>query len=73
LREIEPLSLALSGLAETGLTALAHIERGEKAAPEWSERSRDSLAAAAKPMAHAELAVVRAVGRLVEACSGPAG
>ncbi len=69
LREIEPLSLALAEAAEIGLAALAHIERGEKAAREWSERSRARLAAAARPMAHAELAVVRAVVRLVEACA----
>ncbi len=71
LREIEPLSLALAEVAEIGLAALAHIEKGEKASREWSERSRARLAAAAKPMAHAELAVVRAVNRLVEACAEP--
>jgi len=73
LKEIEPLSLTLAEAAETGLTALAHIEKGEKPSPDWAEGGRGKLNEAAKPMAHAELAVVRAVGRLLEACAGPAG
>ena len=72
LKEIEALSLTLAEAAETGLTALAHIEKGEKPSPDWAESSRRKLNEAGKPMAHAELAVVRAVGRLLEACAGPA-
>jgi hexosaminidase len=73
LREIEPLSLALADAARTGLTALDHLESGERPSPEWVELSRKRLAEAGRPMAHAELAVVRAIGKLLEACAGPAG
>ena len=70
LREVEPLSLALSGLSEAGLEALAYLASGEKPDPKWTEAKAALLAAAGKPMAHAELAVVAAVEKLVKAAAG---
>jgi len=72
LREIEPLSRGLAVAAAAGLEALDQLARGERASQEWTESRRRELAEAAKPAAHAALAVVEGLGRLIEACaSGP--
>jgi hexosaminidase len=70
LGEIEPLSLGLSRVSEVGLDALGHLARGEAEPAAWAEGCRKVLAEASAPAAHAELAVIKAVGRLVEACGG---
>ncbi len=44
--------------------------QGRGPAAAWAEEQRRVLADAAKPAAHAELVVVKAIGRLVEACAG---
>ena len=44
--------------------------RARASRPPGSEEQRKVLAEAAKPAAHAELVVVKAIGRLVEACAG---
>jgi hexosaminidase len=72
LREIEPLSSGLAKVSEVGLEALDHLATGEFQPPAWAAEKNAVLAEAAKPSAHAELAVVKAVGRLVGACSGEA-
>ncbi len=72
LREVEGLSLALEQVSGTGIEALAILASGKPAEKEWLEAKKSLLADAAKPRAHAELAVVKAVGRLVEACAGAA-
>jgi len=70
LREIEPLSLNLARACGSGLEALACLEKGEGQPAAWAEERARLLAEAAKPAAHAELVVVKAIGRLVEACAG---
>lgn len=72
LREIEPLSLNLSRVCQIGLEALGHLAKGEGQPASCAEERAKTLTEAAKPAAHAELAVVKAVGRLVEACAGKA-
>ncbi|MBE0713235.1 MAG: family 20 glycosylhydrolase [Candidatus Aminicenantes bacterium] len=71
LREIEPLSLGLARACEVGLEALDLIMRGERQPAAWAEEKGKILAEAAKPAAHAELAVISAVTKLVAACAGP--
>ena len=70
LREIEPLSLGLFRACEVGLEALSHLSKGEGRPASWAEERGQVLAEAAKPAAHAELAVVKAIAKMVEACAG---
>jgi hexosaminidase len=72
LREVEPLSLSLARACEIGLEALGHLAKGEGQPPSWVQEKNAALAEASKPAAHAGLAVVAAIGRLVEACGGQA-
>ena len=72
LREIEPLSLNLAKVSAIGLEALDRLARGEIQPAAWAAEKNGVLTEAGKPAAHASLAVVKAVGRLVEACSGAA-
>ncbi len=71
LREIEPLSLNLARICEIGLESLDCLTKGERRPAAWVEARRNILTEAAKPAGHAELAVVKAIGRLVEACAEP--
>jgi hexosaminidase len=71
LREVEPLSLNLARACEIGLEALSHLSKGEGQPASWTEARGKALAEAAKPAAHAELAVAKAIAKLVEACAGP--
>jgi len=70
LLEVEGLSLALAGACETGLAALDSIVAGETKDDKWVEANLAVLADALKPRAHAELAVVTAVEKLVRAAAG---
>jgi hexosaminidase len=72
LREIEPLSFNLARACAIGIEALAVLMKGEGRPAAWVEERNRVLAEAAKPAAHAELAVVKAIGKLVDACAGPA-
>jgi hexosaminidase len=72
LAEVEPLSLGLARACGVGLEALAHVANGESQPASWIEARRQVLAEAAKPAGHAELAVLEAIGRLVDACGGAA-
>lgn len=72
LREIEPLSLNLARASEIGLEALGHLAKGESLPASWVNEKGAILAEASKPAAHAGLAVVTAIGRLVEACGDQA-
>jgi hexosaminidase len=71
LREIEPLSLNLARACEAGLESLDCLTRGESRPAAWVEARRNVLTEAAKPAGQAELAVVKTIGRLVEACAEP--
>jgi len=71
LREIEPLSLGLARACEVGLEALDLLIKEQNQTAAWAEEKGKILADAAKPAAHAELAVVSAVTKLVAACAGP--
>jgi hexosaminidase len=71
LREIEPLSLGLARACEVGLEALDRLMKGQIQPAAWAQEKGKILAEAAKPVADAELAVVSAVAKLVEACAGP--
>lgn len=70
LREIEPLSFGLAEACGLGLEALGHLMKGEGQPAAWVEESSGTLAGIAKPAAHAELAVVKAIAKLVQACGG---
>jgi hexosaminidase len=70
LREIEPLSLGLAQASEVGLEALGRLEKGEHQPAAWGEEKAKVLAEAARPAGHAELAVIKALVKLVEACAG---
>jgi hexosaminidase len=72
LAEVEPLSLNLARVSGIGLEALGRLVKGEGQPAAWVDQQRKVLAEAAKPAAHAELVVLKAVGRLVEACAGTA-
>ena len=72
LREIEPLSLNLARACEIGLEALGHLAKGESQPASWVQEKGAILAEASKPAGHAGLAVVTAIGRLVEACGSQA-
>jgi len=67
LLEIEPLSLALASVSETGLEALDKLVAAQVPDKAWAEARLKLLAEAAGPKAHAELAVVGAVRKLIEA------
>ena len=71
LREIEPLSLGLARACEVGLEALGHLSKGESPPASWAEERGGVLSEAAKPAGHAELTIVKAIARMVEACAGP--
>jgi hexosaminidase len=72
LREIEPLSLNLARACAIGIEALGVLTKGEGRPAAWAEEKNKVLAESAKPAAHAELAVAKAIGKLVNACAGPA-
>ena len=72
LREIEPLSLGLARACEVGIEALDRLAKGQSQPAAWTEEKEKILAEAAKPAAHAELAVLTAITKLVEACAGTA-
>ena len=72
LGEIEPLSFNLARACAIGIEALGVLMKGEGRPAAWAEQRNNALAEAAKPAAHAELAVVKAIGKLVDACAGPA-
>ena len=71
LREIEPLSLGLARACEVGLEAIDRLMKGQSPTAAWAEEKGKILAEAAKPAAHAELAILTAIANLVEACAGP--
>jgi hexosaminidase len=68
LREIETLSEDLSRVAGIGLEAVEFILAGKKVDPQWLGESKKVLEAAKEPRGHAELMIVTAVERLVDAC-----
>ncbi len=69
--EIEPLSRGLARASEVGREALSRLSKGQGEPAAWAEEKGKVLAEAAKPAAHAELAVIAAIMKLVEACAGP--
>jgi len=72
LREVEPLSLNLARACQVGLEALDALSQGQTRPAAWVEEKAKVLAEALKPAAHAELAVVKSISNLVEACAGGA-
>jgi hexosaminidase len=67
LKEIETLSRDLSRIAGIGLEAVEFILAGKKVGSQWIEESKKVLKAAKEPRGHAELMIVTAVERLVDA------
>jgi hexosaminidase len=72
LREVEPLSLALQAAAAAGVEALDWLASGKTPEKGWVEARKEVLAGAGKPKAHAQLAIISAVAKLVEACAAAA-
>ncbi len=70
LKEVVPVSEALSGLAETGLQALDYLERGERAPDDWKAKQLALLQQASQPKAQVLIMVAPAITRLIEASAG---
>jgi hexosaminidase len=70
LEEVRPLSEALTLAAETGIKAFDLVLSGQKSDQVWADEMARALAEAKKPKAHAELAVLPAVEKLVKASAG---
>ena len=68
--EITPLSDALDMASDKAIQALDIIISGVNAPPDWSDSSLAAIAEIKKPMAHAELAVLPAIEKLIRAASG---
>ncbi len=69
LREIETLSLAAAAVSATGIEALGVLASGAPADKTWLDAKARELDEAAKPKAHAELAIVAGIRKLVDACA----
>jgi hexosaminidase len=69
LKEIETLSGDLSRVAVIGIEAIGFILDSKNAGTQWLEESRKILKAAKEPRGHAELMIVTAVEKLVDAVS----
>jgi len=67
LRETEPLSRALSDVAETGLRMVAALRDGEPREDRWIEAQRTCLNRARGPHADCELPIVADLERLLDA------
>jgi hexosaminidase len=70
LKEIQPLSEALTLAAETGIKAFDLVLSGQKSDQAWVDEMLKALGEAKKPKAHAELAILPAVEKLVKASAG---
>lgn len=66
LKEIETLSRDLATVSTIGLEALKHIMQGDKPQKEWISQSKAALEEAKKPRGHAQLAILSAIGKLVD-------
>jgi hexosaminidase len=67
LKEVQPLSEALTLAAEIGIKAFDLVLSGQKSDQIWVDEMARALAEAKKPKAHAELAILPAVEKLVKA------
>ncbi len=67
LREIEPLSRHLAAAAVIGLQALQILASGQKADKSWVEEMEEILQEARKPQGQAELMIISALEKLLEA------
>ncbi|MFA4923744.1 MAG: family 20 glycosylhydrolase, partial [Ignavibacteriaceae bacterium] len=65
LKEIEPLSLNLKLLSETGLEVLSLLEKKQKPEATWLKEKENLLLEAKKPYGQTELMIVSAVEKLV--------
>jgi hexosaminidase len=70
LKEVQPLSEALTLAAETGIKAFDLVLSGQMSDQVWVDEMARALAEAKKPKAHAELAILPAVEKLVRASAG---
>jgi len=70
LKEIQPLSEALTLAAESGIKALNLVLIGRRPDQAWADEIVRALAEAKKPKAHAELAILQAVEKLVRVSAG---
>jgi hexosaminidase len=67
LKEIEPLSVNLSSIAQLGLEALYFLQDKSKPDDEWINNKNRILEDCGKPYGTAELAVIRGIRNLVQA------
>jgi hexosaminidase len=70
LKELVPVSQALSSLGAAGLQALDYIDKGEKAPEAWKAQTIAMIEQAKKPMAGLFIAVAPDVQTLVQASAG---
>ena len=70
LKEVQPLSEALTLAAEIGIKAFDLLLSGQKPDQVWVDEMLKALNEAKKPKAHAELAILPAVEKLIKASAG---
>ncbi|MFA4924069.1 MAG: family 20 glycosylhydrolase, partial [Ignavibacteriaceae bacterium] len=67
LKEIEPLSLNLKLLSETGLETLSLLDKKQKPEETWLKEKENLLREAKKPYGQTELMIVSAIEKLMDA------
>ncbi len=66
LKEVVPVSEALTGLAETGIQALDYLDKGERAPDDWKTQQLAFVQQAAQPKAQVLIMIAPAIANLVE-------
>lgn len=72
MKELAPLSQSLGAVSDAGLQALQHFGEDFASAQEWKTQQLAVLDAASQTQAQVTLAIVPAIGKLVEASRGGA-
>ncbi len=66
LKEVVPVSEALTGFAETGIQALDYLDKGERAPDDWKAQQLTFILQASQPKAQVLIVIAPAIGKLVE-------
>jgi hexosaminidase len=72
LKEVVPISRALSSLGSAGLSAMDYLESGQHAPAEWATEQRGLVEEAKKPKAQLLLMIAPSIQRLIQASAGQA-
>ena len=71
LKEVVPVSEALTGLAQTGMQALDYLDKGERPPDDWKTQQLAFIQQAAQPKAQVLIVIAPAIGKLVELGASP--